>query len=308
MSAPTPRSAVRPVAGLGPLLGVLFCALSLGCGDRPQPSEPAPTPAGGITLTDDAGRTVRLAGPAQRVLSLAPSHTELVFALGAGERLVGRTPACDHPAAAAAVPAVGNLFPPDYERIVGAAPDLVLMLDGQVDVRRRLEGQGLTVAVVQPRGLADVADAMRTIGALLGVDGASLAARFEADLAAATRSAAADAPRVFYEVGMDPLFGAGPGGFIGDLIRRAGARNALGGEAEWPRVSTEQLIAGAPDLIVVGSAERRTRIMAEPPPGWTALPAVKRGRIAAVPDPDIFNRPGPRVLDALRWLAAEVAR
>lgn len=288
---------------------VLLTLLLLGgCRDRPATPEPSAAAGASITLTDDAGRTVRLEGPAKRVISLAPSHTELVFALGGGERLVGRTPACDFPPAAARVPPVGNLFPPDYERIVGAAPDLVLMLDGQVDVRRRLEAQGLTVAVVQPRKLADIADALRLVGRLLGVDGDRPAARFAAELKALARTPAADAPRIFYEVGADPLFGAGPSGFIGDLIQRAGARNALSGDSEWPRVSTEQLIAGAPDLILVGDAARRDRVLTEPPPGWAALPAVKRRRVLAVPDPDLFNRPGPRVLDALRWLAGEVGR
>lgn len=295
---------LHPLRRRSSTLAPLLFALALGCSER---SVDAPARAA-IEVIDDAGRTVRLRAAPPRVLSLAPSHTELVFALGAGDRLVGRTPACDFPPAAAAVPPVGDLFPPDYERIVGAAPDLVLMLDGQVDVRRRLEGQGLTVAVVQPRTLPDVARAMRTMGRLLGIDGEPSAARFEAALAAASRPVAADAPRVFYEVGSQPLFGAGPGGFVGDLIRRAGARNALSGDAQWPRVSTEQLIAGAPDLIVVGNAARRDALKQDPPPAWRALPAVKSGRVVAVPDADVFVRPGPRVLDGLRWLAAEVHR
>lgn len=295
----------RPIRSLA----LPFVALvALACGDRAAPPEPAPPTAAPITVVDDAGRTVRLPRAARRVVSLAPSHTEIVFALGAGDRLVGRTPACDFPPAAQAVPPVGDLFPPDYERIIGAAPDLVLMLDGQIDARRRLEAQGLTVAVVQPHTLVAVAEAMRRVGRLLGVDGEGPAARFEAELAAAGRAAGSDPPRVFYEVGPDPLFGAGPGSFIDDLIRRAGGRNALGGDAEWPQVSTEQLIAAAPDVIVVGGATRRDAVKARPPAGWQALPAVRAGRVLAVPDPDLFNRPGPRVLDALRWLTAALHR
>lgn len=308
-----PMNRLRPAL----LLASIWAAIGLGCADRPEPpgrstaGEAAPgagEPAPAIAVRDDAGRVIRLAAPPRRVVSLAPSHTEIVFALGAGDRLVGRTPACDHPPAAAAVPPVGNLFPPDYERIIGAAPELVLMLDGQVDVRRRLEGHGLAVAVIQPRTLADVAGALRTVGRLLGVDPEPVAARFEAELAAASRPVGPDAPRVFYEVGSDPLFGAGPAGFVGDLIRRAGARNALSGQTEWPQVSTEQLIVGAPDLIVVGGVARQDAVRQAPPAGWAALPAVKRGRVLAVPDADLFNRPGPRVIEGLRWMAAEVAR
>lgn len=289
---------------LAPLLLVLFAA----CAERAQP--PAPTgseAAPGVEIVDDAGRAVRLARPARRVVSLAPSHTEIVFALGAGDRLVGRTPACDSPAEAAKVPPVGNLFPPDYERIIGAAPDLVLMAGGQLDVRRRLEGQGLVVAVIQPRTLAAVADAMRTIGRLIGADGEPAAARFERDLAAATRAPGATPPRVFFEVGADPLFGAGPKSFVNDLIVRAGGRNALGGDAEWPQLTTEQLIAAAPDVIVVGNPARRDAVKSDPPAGWPALPAVATGRVIAVPDPDLVHRPGPRVIDGLRWLSGALA-
>lgn len=284
------------------LLGAVWGALLGGCSRRDAP----PPSTAAISITDDVGRAVRLAGPARRVVSLAPSHTELVFALGAGDRLVGRTPACDFPPAAAAVPPVGNLFPPAYERIVGATPDLVLMTDGSVDVRHRLEKQGLVVAVVHPRTLADVAGAMRTIGALLGVEAAPVAARFEAALAEASRPGGADAPGVFYEIGFDPLYGAGREGFVGDLIRRAGGQSPLPGE--WPALSTEQLVAADPALIVVGSAARAEAIRARAPAGWSAIAAVKAGRVVAVPDPDLFVRPGPRVVEGLRWLAAELRR
>lgn len=277
------------------LMGLLLGACSRG--------ERHPTTAA-IELTDDAGRVVRLAGPARRVVSLAPSHTELVFALGAGDRLVGRTPACDFPAAAAEVPPVGNLFPPAYERIVGATPDLVLMMDGSVDVRHRLEKHGLVVAVVQPRTLADVAGSMRMVGTLLGVEAEPVAAKFEAALAEASRPAGAGAPKVFYEIGFDPLYGAGREGFVGDLIKRAGGQSPLPGE--WPALSTEQLVAADPALIVVGNAARAEAIRAQPPAGWTAIAAVKAGRVVAVPDPDLFVRPGPRVVEGLRWLAAEL--
>lgn len=309
---PPMTAASAPARLVAGLLAVLALGLA-GCerehtGTAVPPTPPGRAPADQsppepIALTDDAGRAIRLERPAKRVLSLAPSHTEIAFAIGAGDRLVGRTPACDHPPEAAAVPPIGNLFPPDYERIVGAAPDLVLMAGGQVEIRRRLEGQGLTVAVIQPKTLPEVAGAMRTIGRLLGVDAGPAAKRFEAALAEASRPAGAEAPKVFYEVGFDPLFGAGPASFVGDLIARAGGRNALSGDAEWPRLATEQLVAAAPDVILVGNSNRAAAVKAEPPAGWSALPAVAAGRIRAVPDPDLFVRPGPRVVDGLRWLS-----
>lgn len=264
-------------------------------------AEPAAT--GPVTVTDDAGRVIRLAAPARRIVSLAPSHTEIVYAIGAGDRLVGRTPACDHPPAAAAVPPVGDLFPPAWERILGADAELVLMAGGSLEVRRRLEGHGLTVAVFDPRTLPAVADAMRRIGVLAGVDAEPAAACFEAALAAASRPAGGDAPRVFYEVGFEPLYGAGPEGFVGDLIRRAGGANALG-RGEWPRVETEQLVAANPGVMVVGNPARRDAIRVAPPAGWAVIDAVARGQVVAVPDADLFVRPGPRVVEGLAWMRA----
>lgn len=289
-----------------PLFAVILALLAPGCRSRDAAPPQAPT-ATAVEIIDDAGRAVRLPAPARRIVSLAPSHTEIIFAIGAGDRLVGRTPACDFPPAALAVAPIGDLFPPAYERILGAAPDLVLMTEGSLDVRHRLEKQGLTVAVLHPRTLAEVAGAMRRIGVLAGVDAEPVAARFEAALAAASRAVGPDAPRVFYEVGFEPLYGAGPASFVGDLIRRAGGRNALD-EGEWPRLETEQLIAADPTVIVVGNARRRDAILADPPAGWATLRAVGDRRVIAVPDADLFVRPGPRVVDGLMWLAAEISK
>lgn len=271
--------------------------------ERSETAQPAP-----IRVVDDAGRTVSLAGPARRVVSLAPSHTELLWAIGAGAQVVGRTPHCDHPPAAAATPSVGSLFPPDYERIIGARPDLVVMLDGSVDVRRKLHAQGLTVVIIQPRALTDIGRAMRALGRLTGrEDTADEAARaFEQRLRALSRPAA-DGPSVFYEVGADPLYGAGPSSFVSDLIHHAGGRNALRGDAEWPRLSVEQLIAAAPQVIIVGTAARQSTLRASAPPGWATIPAMRRGAVHAVPDADHFVRPGPRVLDGLAWLRERLA-
>lgn len=302
-------------APLFAVITALVVAFAPGCRSRdvaPAPTATPPTatpiapPTAAVEIIDDAGRAVRLPALARRIVSLAPSHTEIIFAIGAGDRLVGRTPACDFPPVAAAVAPIGDLFPPAYERILGAAPDLVLMTDGSLDVRHRLEKQGLTVAVLHPRTLAEVAGAMRRIGVLAGVDAEPVAARFEAALAAASRPVGPDAPRVFYEVGFEPLYGAGPASFVGDLIRRAGGQNALGGEGEWPRLDTEQLIAADPTVIVVGNARRRDAILADPPAGWAALRAVRDRRVIAVPDADLFVRPGPRVVEGLVWLAAEI--
>lgn len=288
----------------------LALMLALGCtrSDPRPPDTPTAEATTPITVVDDAQRTVTLARPAQRIISLAPSQTELLWAIGAGSLLVGRTPFCDYPPAASEVRSVGSLFPPDYERIIGAQPDLVVMLDGSVDARHRLEKYGLSVVVVQPRTLGEIGDAMRLLGRLTGRESpaATAAQAFEDRLGALSRPTR-DGPRVFYEVGADPLYGAGPKSFIGDLIRHAGGVNALVGGAEWPQVSTEQLIAADPQVIIVGSAKRRAAIVEAAPAGWITLAAIRAGAVYAAPDTDLFARFGPRVLDGLEWLTARLA-
>ncbi|MCA9538918.1 MAG: ABC transporter substrate-binding protein [Myxococcales bacterium] len=283
--------------------GLLLLALCLaGCARSPS-EPPAPAPAA-LSVVDDAGRTVRLPAPARRVLSLSPSTTELVFAVGAGDLLVGRTVHCDHPPAAAAVPAVGSLFPPDYERILATRPDLVLMLDGSLDVRQRLEARGLTTFVLQPPTVEAVAKALRTVGALVGRSAPAEAAakRFKTALAA-VHLPAGPGPRVYYEIASQPMVAAGPKGFVGDALRRAGARDALGIDAEWPQVTAEQVIGADPEVIITTSAEARDAILRGDRPGFSAITAVRTRRVYAVPNADWLSRFGPRVVDGVTWLA-----
>ncbi len=275
---------------------------ALACRDAPAPAAPPST----RQVVDDLGRRVTVPARVERVLSLAPSTTEFVFALGAGDRLVGRSDACDFPAAAAAVPSVGTLFPPSYERILATRPDVVLMIDGNADVRRRLTGHGLPVIVVQPQTLDGILDAARRLGRLLDRQAAAeaLVRDLTARRDAVTARVPAGRPRVLYEVWPDPLTSAGPATFLGDLLRVAGGRNVVTAEAgAWPRLSMERVVAADPEVVLTARADSRAAILVGERAGWSAVTAARTGRVVAVPDPDLLVRAGPRAFEGLAWLA-----
>jgi iron complex transport system substrate-binding protein len=264
----------------------------------------APAPGAQLRVSDDLGRTVALPGPARRVLSLAPSNTELVFALGAGDRLVGRTDACDFPAGAAAIPSVGSLFPPDHERILATAPTLVLMIEGNVPLRTWLESHGLPVLVLQPRTLEGIYVSTERLGRALGAvpDATALVRTWRARAARIrARIPAGPAPTVFYEVWPDPLSSAGPGTYVGDLIRLAGGANVIDAAlGDWPRLPTERLVLADPQVVL--TPHRDTPARAHERPGWAGLRAVRAGRVHLLSEPALLARPGPRALDGLAWL------
>ncbi len=262
-----------------------------------------------FTVVDDAGREVSFAQPPRRVLSLAPANTELAFAAGGGALLVGRTSRCDHPAEAAEILSVGSLFPPDYEQIVGVRPDVVLMTDGSEGVRARLEERGLKVLVIQPKGVAQVADALRLLGRVLArEDVAEAAAKtYETALAAERVRGAKSRVRVLYEVWPAPLTVAGPRSFVGDLIKTAGGQNVITSDAPWPRPPVERVVAADPELIVVTRPVDRTALLTGERPGWRAVTAVTRGHVFVPPDPSLLVRPGPRLIEGLRWLKSKFA-
>ena len=281
---------------------LLIAALVLlGCSSEPPAAPPG---AASITVGDSLGREVRIPEPAKRVLSLAPGNTEIAFALDAGGRLVGRTTACNFPAAAAKVPTVGNLFPPDYERIVATRPDLVLMIDGSIEVRRTLVARGVPVFVYQPRALQAAYVDIVAIGRLLGreIEAQRLTTEMRTRVEAVGNKHPAKRPRVFYEVWPEPLTTAGPRTFLSDVIRAAGGTNIVDDPgSDWPKYPLEKLVIADPDVVV--TAHRSTEKTASTRPGWSSLRAVRSGRLVRVPDPDLFARAGPRVVDGIEWLA-----
>lgn len=259
------------------------------------------------SVIDDLGQEVVLARPPGRIVSLAPGHTETLFALGAGDRVVGVTVHGDWPPPARWLPRVGGFGEVDLEAVLSLRPDLVLAAGlqsaGAVPALRRL---GVPTFVLEPTRLEEVLDGIRRVGRLVGAEeaGDGLADRLSSRLAGLRASVAtASRPRVFFELSED-LFTVGPGSFLHDLIRAAGGDN-IAGEAgrPYPRLSAEAVIASDPEVILladhpagVGIDDVKAR------PGWAGITAVRRGRVLEVDDVDVLNRPGPRVVDGLEFL------
>lgn len=275
-------------------------------------TEPTPTP---IVLTDPLGREVTLSSPAARIVSLAPSNTEILFAVGGGDLLVGRDEFSDYPAEALAVPSIGSQYPNvNAEAVVALEPDLVLAagITNPDDVKA-LADLGLTVySTSVAQDLDDIYGDILAVGQLIGRAGkaealvADLKARVEA--VTAKSSQAAGRPVVFYEIdATEPSkpWTAGPGTFIDMLITLAGGQNVGGvGTDQYFQISLEQLVAADPDLIVLGSAlygGQTPEIVAQRV-GWENLKAVK-GNAVYTFDDNLVSRPGPRVVDGLETLA-----
>jgi iron complex transport system substrate-binding protein len=260
-------------------------------------------------VTDMLGR--RVAAPARpvRVVSLAPSLTEIAYAVGAGDRLVAVTDNCDFPPEVARKPRIGGIYNPNFEAILTARPDLVLATTegNREEHLKRLEALGLALYIVKPTDLTSVLEAIGRVGGVLGQ-----AAETERLVAALRRDAdtvgraveGARRPRVLYVVWGNPLIVPGRDTLITDLIRRAGGESVSGGEPqEYPRYSMEEALARRPDRIVLGghgrrSVEEHLRLW----PQLRLLAAAREGRVGLV-DGDLTHRSGPRVIEALRDLA-----
>ncbi len=260
-----------------------------------------------IELTDDWGRRVALAAPARRIVSLAPETTELVFALGLGERLVGRTTWCDWPAAARAVPDVGNGIGPNVEAIVARHPDLVLVYPSEANRQavQQLDGLGIPAAALKQDAIADWRSTVRWVARASGADAAaeSLLADFDRRLALASRPAAPASPTVFVVVETNPPMAIGGGSFISELVTLAGARNAFGDiRAPSAVVGLESAAQRNPDVVLVLGPDSEAGRLARRP-GWQAIAAVRRGAVLAIQGSE-FNRPSPRLPEAVQRLAA----
>lgn len=274
-------------------------ALAAACG------RPAPVPAGDASLrvVDDAGDSVALAAPARRVASLIPATTELLFAIGAGPLVVGRTHWCTEPAAALRATDLGDGLRPNVEAILAVRPDLVVLYQSSStgEAAARLRAMGIAVAVVRPDRIADVPRLARMLGALAGRVAAadSFATAFARSLDTAEHRR--PSPPALAVVTWDqPPIVIGAGSFLSEVIARAGGRNAFDDLAQPSApVSLEALAARDPDfLLALGS---------EPPaylarPEWRAVRAARDRRVLLLPGAAL-NWPGPRTPAAIAQLA-----
>ncbi len=289
-----------------PLLSLLFLAACGGDGAARADDAPADS---AVSLVDDAGRTVQLPRPARRIVSLIPSATETLVALGATDRLVGRTD-FDHGPAVDGLPSVGGGMDPSMEALLALRPDLVLGWEtrGDQPVGRRLAELGIPAFMVSVEDTTDVFRTVANLGRLTGRDDAadSLAAALRLQLTEVRASVAArPQPTVFFLVWNDPPMTAGPGTFISQLVGVAGGRNVFADAgSDWPNVSLEAIVRRDPDFLVLpqgekGGAHDVVRLRGEP--GWREMRAMREGRTILVPA-NLMNRPGPRMGEAARRL------
>lgn len=262
--------------------------------------------AAALRTHDDDGRTVELAGPARRIVSLAPHTTELLYAIGAGERIVATVNFADYPEAAKRLPRVGDAHLLDLERIATLKPDLVVVwMHGsaarQID---RLRALGLPVFHSESHRLEDVADGMRRLGLLTGTDAQAgrAAAAYEQALAELRRTYARRAPvRVFYQVWYEPLLTFNDQHLVADAIRGCGGVNVFGGlSALVPTVSAEAVLAARPDVVV--TTQRMGTQTEDGLDRWRALKQFEpgaKGRFVLL-HPDLISRQTPRILEGMR--------
>jgi iron complex transport system substrate-binding protein len=269
----------------------------------------APATAPALVVTDGTGRSVTLVAPPRRIVSLVPGVTEMLYAIGAEDRLVGRTDFCDYPPAARAKPSVGGMVSPSLEILVALKPDLVVATNsGNSDETRvQLERLRIPLYLVDPHGLSDVLRTVERLGDL--AERRARAAEVVAGLerrvrAVEARVAARPRPRVLYVVWPEPLIVPGRGAAVTELIGLAGGDSvSANGPEGYPRYSVEAAVAGAPEVIILARHGAGTAPYArEKWERFAGLPAIRAGRLHAV-DGDLFHRFGPRVVDALEILA-----
>lgn len=261
-----------------------------------------------VTVTDDRGKSITLSAAPRKIVSVAPSATEIVFAIGAGDRLVAADDFSDYPAAAKALPKVGG-FKASPEKVISFQPDVVLMTTTG-DLAPTLESQGLKVIVLEPADLEAVYKSILLIGSVLDRDtqAKDLVASMRARIAAVAEKAKPTAKvRVLHEIdASDPskIFVAGPGNFIDSMITTAGGTNvAASAKSAYPQLSNEEILRSDPEVIVLSDAAygASPEVVAARP-GWSAITAVRMKRVYPI-DPDIVSRPGPRLADAVEAYA-----
>ncbi|MBX0328241.1 cobalamin-binding protein [Oscillochloris sp. ZM17-4] len=278
-------------------------------------AEPAAAAPASIQITDALGRQVSLPAAAQRIVSLAPSVTETLFAVGAGPQVVGDTSYCDYPPDADALPEIGGFSAKtiSVESIVALSPDLVIGGSAaQAPVAEALAAVGIPTLIFEPKTFEDVYSNIQQIGYVTGhvADAEAVVTTMRERVAKVEATVAGipaeQRPTVFYEVFDEPLMSAGPGTFIGQMIGLTGAASIFADATEdYPQVSAEAVIDRDP-AVILGPSSHGDKLTAEQVaarPGWENIGAVRAGRIYLI-DGNMVSRAGPRLADALEAMAA----
>jgi iron complex transport system substrate-binding protein len=286
---------------------VALCVLTLlGCGQRQRAEASADPSATAATfpvrVKDDLGRSVLLPKEPKRIVTLLPSHTETLFALGVGSRVIGVDDYSDFPADVVRLPKLGGMYDARVEGVLGLSPDLVFISETS-PATSTMERVGLTVWAGSARTLDDVYRVARICGDLTGrtEEAAALVRRIHDDLERETRRAASlPRVRVYYELDATP-YAVGPDSFVGALLAKAGGDNVVPrGIGEWPKVSPEVIATADPEVVIGVDLDALARR-----PGWDRTTAVRNRRVFSLTPEQraVVVRSGPRIAEGVRVLS-----
>lgn len=304
--------------GLVVTLLLMLTACAGSSADAPSATNttsPSATPASAFpqTVTDDDGQQVVIDAAPRRIVTFAPSMTEIVFALGEGDRVVGVSGRYDdHPAAAKRIQEVGGAgdfgVDPNIEEVVSLDPDLFLTISGGDQWKQRLRDLGIPVVTLDATDFPDLLDDIRTVGDLIGAPEAATTLtqdmQSRADAVATSVEQAGGPVTCFFEVYYPPLTTLGPHTYIFDLLERAGCDPVTASaKSDYPTWSVEKLVAESPDVYLTTPESAKSIEAVAARPGFDAISAVTSGRVLLV-DSDLVTRAGPRAIDGLEQLAA----
>lgn len=298
----------NPSTKLFPFLCLLALAIASICGGCRQ-NQLRSDPADPRSFTDGLGRKVSIRADPKRIISLAPSVTEILFALGLGDRIAGVTSYCDFPEAAKAKEKIGDTLHPNLERIISLKPDLVVITTASQleELARKLDQLAVPVYVTNPKTVRETVNSIRELGGATGT--AERAAEIAAEMqrrieAVEARVNGLPRPRVLYILQNNPLITAGRNTFINDLIYLAGGQSISGQETtDYPQFSRESVVARAPEAVIIPSSHGEDFVREEDlRRDFPSTPAVRSDRLIKV-NADWIDRPGPRIVDGLEQLA-----
>jgi iron complex transport system substrate-binding protein len=304
---------MRRLLPLGTLLALLI-ALTLAlaaCSETEQPAASpeatAPTADFPVTVTRSDGRELTIAQAPQRIASLSPGATEVLYAVGAGPQIVATDLQSDYPAEAANTTKL-DAFQPNLEAIAGVEADLIIIASNQDNIVEALDGLGQTVLFLEvPSTIDGVMEQVRLLALASGhaAEGERLAGEMEGRIEAVTSKLADidQGPRVYHELD-NTFFTVAPNSFVGDFYNLLKARNiAEGAATAYPQLTQEEILNRDPEVIILADADAgESPQTVKARPGWGVISAVKNDRIYVI-DPDLVSRPGPRVADGLEQLA-----
>jgi iron complex transport system substrate-binding protein len=295
------------------LLPAIFIFAAGARAQSPLAASPVPPPPAYREVVDETGRAVRIPQPVRRIVSLAPSLTETVYALGLQDYLVGDTDFCDYPPDAQKKTKVGGAINPSIEEIVALKPDVVLAIKSlnRQETVRALDGLGISAYATDPHTVNDILTSTAKLADILGAPevGASVAAELQVRLSDLQQHLEGISPRrVLFVVWTEPLISIGKSTFIADALRRAGAVSIVEAQQDWPQMSLEEVVHQQPEFLVFAASHSESAPndfdAISTKPGWRSLDAIKNRHFVVISD--AVNRPAPRIISAIEDLARQL--